>query len=43
MADKWNPNDAIDGRYIWLPIDFENGKMVIKWQDEWKLSYFKKR
>lgn len=38
MADRWVPKDAIDGRYIWLPINFVNGKPVIKWQNEWKLN-----
>ncbi|KOH42571.1 glycoside hydrolase family 43 protein [Sunxiuqinia dokdonensis] len=40
MADRWRPKDPIDGRYIWLPITFENEKPVIKWQDEWDLSVF---
>ena len=38
MADRWVPKNAIDGRYIWLPINFVNGKPVIKWQNEWKLN-----
>ncbi|MCA0932492.1 glycoside hydrolase family 43 protein [Lutimonas saemankumensis] len=37
MADRWTPENAIDGRYIWLPIEFENNKPIIKWQDEWKM------
>lgn len=36
MADKWNPNNAIDGRYIWLPIEFEDEKPILRWQDKWK-------
>jgi hypothetical protein len=35
MADIWRPHHPIDGRYIWLPIEFEDGKPVIRWQDEW--------
>lgn len=35
MADRWRPDNAIDGRYIWLPITFEKGNPVIKWSDEW--------
>ena len=42
IADKWNPKNAIDGRYIWLPINFANGKPEIKWQDEWDLEWFDK-
>ncbi|GAB6011296.1 glycoside hydrolase family 43 protein [Viscerimonas tarda] len=41
MADRWTPKNAIDGRYIWLPIRFENGLPVLKWMDEWDLSFFK--
>jgi beta-xylosidase len=42
MADRWRPNNAIDGRYIWLPIFFEDGKPVLKWMDKWDLSFFNK-
>ena len=35
MADTWRPRHPSDARYIWLPIEFENGKPVIKWRDEW--------
>ena len=35
MADIWRPNHPIDARYIWLPIEFENGKPVVRWRDEW--------
>jgi len=38
MADIWRPNHPSDARYIWLPIEFDNGKPVIRWQDEWELS-----
>ena len=37
MADIWRPRHPIDARYIWLPIEFENGKPVVRWQNEWKL------
>ena len=35
MADIWRPQHPIDARYIWLPIEFEDGKPVINWNDEW--------
>ena len=35
MADIWRPNHPIDARYIWLPIEFEDGKPVVRWRDEW--------
>jgi hypothetical protein len=38
MADRWRPENAIDGRYVWLPVIFEQGKPVIKWFDDWKLK-----
>jgi beta-xylosidase len=38
MADRWRPENAIDGRYIWLPIVFEQEKPVIKWSDKWTLK-----
>lgn len=37
MADRWIPSNPIDGRYIWLPIEFENNLPVLRWTDEWKL------
>ena len=40
MADRWKPKTPIDGRYIWLPILFEDGLPVLKWFDEWDLSIF---
>ncbi|MDB5261505.1 MAG: beta-glucanase, partial [Adhaeribacter sp.] len=40
MADRWRPNNPIDGRYVWLPLVFENGKPILRWHDEWKLNTF---
>jgi hypothetical protein len=40
MADRWNASNAIDGRYVWLPIEFKHGVPTIAWQDEWNLSFF---
>ena len=37
MGDRWMPKNAIDGRYIWLPVIFEDDKPVLYWKDEWKL------
>jgi len=42
MADRWRPQDAIDGRYVWLPLEFEDNKPVIKWQEKWNLDFFEK-
>lgn len=40
MADRWKPQNHIDGRYIWLPIEWEAGKLILQWYDEWDLSFF---
>lgn len=40
MADRWCPANAIDGRYIWLPIQFEGNRPVIKWLNVWDLGVF---
>ena len=40
MADRWTPDTPIDGRYIWLPILFNDGLPVLKWFDEWNFSIF---
>lgn len=37
MGDRWTPDNAIDGRYIWLPIRFEEDRFVISWEDKWSL------
>lgn len=42
MADRWTPENAINCAHVWLPIDFNNGKIIIKWLPEWNLSYFDK-
>ncbi len=41
MGDRWTPKDAIDGRYIWLPIQFdEKGIPFLEWLNEWTLDFF---
>lgn len=41
MADRWRPDDAIDGRYVWLPIEFRHGVPTVRWRDEWSVDDFK--
>jgi hypothetical protein len=43
MADRWNPSNAIDGRYVWLPIHFEGDKIILHWYKDWKLDIFKQK
>lgn len=38
MADRWRPENAIDGRYVWLPIQFQDGRPTISWMDHWSLE-----
>jgi beta-galactosidase len=38
IADRWNPKDLKDSRYLWLPVDWEAGKPAIPWTDEWRLG-----
>ena len=33
MFDIWEPTNAIDGRYAWLPLTFIDGKPRIEWKD----------
>ena len=37
MGDRWNPENPVDGRYIWLPVEFEDEGFKIRWMDSWKL------
>jgi hypothetical protein len=39
-ADRWNPLNPIDGRYVWLPVTFDRGRVVLKWMDEWSFGVF---
>ena len=40
VGDRWMPQDAIDGRYVFLPVEWENSTPVIRWRDSWELSLF---
>ena len=42
MFDLWRPKNAIDGRYVWLPILFTDGDggFKIEWLNKWDLSIF---
>lgn len=37
MFDQWQPKDPINGRYVWLPVEWEGEKPVIRWRDSWSL------
>lgn len=38
MADRWNPRNAIDGRYVWLPVEWHDGRPVLRWRPLWRLD-----
>jgi beta-xylosidase len=40
MADRWQPQNTIDSRHLWLPIEFQKGNPVVKWHDQWDLGFF---
>ncbi len=40
MADRWNPGNLCDSRFIWVPVEWEDGKPVFHWVDEWSLTGF---
>jgi hypothetical protein len=43
MFDLWRPQNPIDSRYIWLPIQFVQDRLMLAWMDEWDLSWFEKQ
>jgi len=43
IGDRWTPENHIDGRYIWLPIEFEGEKPVIRWKDAWSFDRLRNR
>ncbi|MCC8146427.1 MAG: glycoside hydrolase family 43 protein [Bacteroidales bacterium] len=41
MADRWRPKNPVDGRYVWLPVFFnEEGMPFLDYQEEWDLTVF---
>ena len=40
MADRWNPENLADSRYVWLPFSLRRGKPPIAWRDTWDLAVF---
>lgn len=41
VGDRWNAKSLGDSRYIWLPVEFENGLPFLKWFNSWDLNFFK--
>jgi hypothetical protein len=40
LADKWNPRNLKDSRYLWLPVQFRDDKPIVEWANEWNLKQF---
>jgi beta-galactosidase len=39
MFDRWNKTDLVRSGYVWLPVLFENEKMVIEWKESFSLKH----
>ena len=35
MADRWNPQNLRDSRYVWLPLQIDGEKLTVEWMDVW--------
>lgn len=42
VGNRWKPENHIEGPYVLLPVQFENGIPFLKWYDSWNLDIFKK-
>lgn len=40
MGDRWSPDDAITGRYVWLPVKIKDESFIIEWRKKWSLDEF---
>ena len=38
MFDVWRPRDPIDGRYLWLPVCFEDGRIRVTFPETWRIE-----
>ena len=36
MGDCWNSMNLADSRYVWLPAEIRDGKVLIHWKGKWK-------
>lgn len=37
LADRWNPKNLQDSRYVWLLLSMKTGEPRIEWRDTWNL------
>jgi hypothetical protein len=38
MADKWNPSQQWDSRYLWMPLEIGNGKLWLNEPKPWTID-----
>ncbi len=43
MFDIWKPAMPIQGRYIWLPLTFQQKKLSVKWINQWNSESIKSK
>lgn len=43
IGDRWKPENHIEGPYVILPVQFENGIPFLQWYDSWSLDFFNKK
>ncbi len=41
LADRWNPSNLSDSRYVWLPLRMHAGIPSITWHKTWDFSVFR--
>lgn len=39
MADRWNPENLGDSRYVWLPMRVSGEELRIEWLDSWDFAW----
>ena len=37
IADRWNPRDLRDSRYLFLPVHLQDDLPLVSWKEEWTL------
>jgi beta-glucanase (GH16 family) len=42
MADKWDPGDLRNSRYLWLPLHMQDERPLVEWMHSWDMDQFAK-
>jgi hypothetical protein len=40
LFDRWKKWDLQDSRYVWLPVQWDNGIPFLQWRQNWNLNVF---